>query len=382
MRIKLVSLAAQISACLDEIDRMPEASEMRSQLQSLRSEAPDFVSRDAFINKFQALITPDTSSRRQKHARALLDKFSEFFLANLPDAKSWISSVLNNNTSAVKKGLKKSNTTALYRDHINVGTTWSALHAAAFQGHLESAKLLVDHGLDIEATDSVYLGTPLLWAAYGGQYEMCKYLLECGAQLQVANVEGKTPLDLVPPSVGYGSASEWKELLSSSRRSSGKRARQSASISGQESLEGNFKDTPASPPAKRSRPSRRSAAAAATAIKTSPEELLGSGEEEENVDVEGKTPTTAVTSEGGNNHAESMLKSVGIISNDTLVKQVLDNKTFTHHAMHVGLNVKNLNIRVLLNVAASNSASSSKERPPQVVVNHNNKTVPMGNNPV
>lgn len=98
--------------------------------------------------------------------------------------------------------------------------------------------------------------------------------------------------------------------------------------------------------------------------------------------MEGKTPTTAVTSEGGNNHAESMLKSVGIISNDTLVKQVLDNKTFTHHAMHVGLNVKNLNIRVLLNVAASNSASSSKERPPQVVVNHNNKTVPMGNNPV
>lgn len=129
----------------------------------------------------------------------------------------------------MKKGLKKSNTTALYRDHINVGTTWSALHAAAFQGHLESAKLLVDHGLDIEATDSVYLGvclfsidlfshipparppslfdsiqTPLLWAAYGGQYEMCKYLLECGAQLQVANVEGKTPLDLVPPSVRYG----------------------------------------------------------------------------------------------------------------------------------------------------------------------------------
>jgi len=42
----------------------------------------------------------------------------------------------------------------------------TALHQAVFSSSLESVKLLVDSGADLNATDLVYQGTPLGWAQY------------------------------------------------------------------------------------------------------------------------------------------------------------------------------------------------------------------------
>lgn len=91
-------------------------------------------------------------------AKILFDAFTEKFISEQPPDKSWISSVINNDLAAVKKGLKKANTGAVYQDHISLGTTWSPLHAAAFQGHVKVAEALIEYGADIEAQDGVYQG--------------------------------------------------------------------------------------------------------------------------------------------------------------------------------------------------------------------------------
>jgi peptide-methionine (S)-S-oxide reductase len=42
----------------------------------------------------------------------------------------------------------------------------SPLHQAVFSGSLESVKILVDAGADLNAKDRIYDGTPLGWAIY------------------------------------------------------------------------------------------------------------------------------------------------------------------------------------------------------------------------
>jgi hypothetical protein len=128
-----------------------------------------------FLGSLLHFYPEDSASHSS--AKILFDAFSSTFLAHVPSDKSWISAVVNNNLPAVKKGLKKTNTSAVYQDHIGVGTTWTPLHAASFQGHAKVGEMLVEYGADIEAKDGVYLGTPLLWAAYAGQFEMVSIYL-------------------------------------------------------------------------------------------------------------------------------------------------------------------------------------------------------------
>ncbi|PWU03534.1 MAG: hypothetical protein C5B52_03185 [Bacteroidetes bacterium] len=47
----------------------------------------------------------------------------------------------------------------------------SPLHQAVYSGSLESVKLLVDAGADLNATDKIYDGTPWGWAEYMGREE-------------------------------------------------------------------------------------------------------------------------------------------------------------------------------------------------------------------
>jgi hypothetical protein len=121
-----------------------------------------------------------------------------------------------------------------------------------------------------------------------------------GAKIEVVNIEGKSPIDLVPESLV---SSEWTELLTAGRKRD-KRVRKEKTI-----------ESPVeAPPAKRIRISRRSS--------VNPDDGL-----EEIIDVSALSPTASTPEEGG------LLKSVGIISNDALIKEILDNKTFTHHSM-------------------------------------------------
>jgi ankyrin repeat protein len=62
---------------------------------------------------------------------------------------------------------------------VNAGTQASALHRAAFAGHLDMVKLLVSAGADIHSRDLHFAGTPMQWALTGGASEVADYLSTC-----------------------------------------------------------------------------------------------------------------------------------------------------------------------------------------------------------
>ena len=66
---------------------------------------------------------------------------------------------------------------------------------AAREGDLESAKLLLDAGADINQTTE-YGWTPLLTATNNRHYKLGKYLIEHGADVNKANKGSWTPLYL------------------------------------------------------------------------------------------------------------------------------------------------------------------------------------------
>ncbi|OHT12473.1 hypothetical protein TRFO_17616 [Tritrichomonas foetus] len=66
------------------------------------------------------------------------------------------------------------------------------LHVAAKNGFADVAKLLIDNGADVNATDN-QKQTPLHSAAEDGQDEMCELLLENGAELKVLDIARRSP---------------------------------------------------------------------------------------------------------------------------------------------------------------------------------------------
>jgi uncharacterized protein len=71
----------------------------------------------------------------------------------------------------------------------------TALIFAAREGDLQSAKILLDAGADVNQT-SEYGWTPLLTATNNRHYQLAKYLIERGANPNIANKGGWTPLYL------------------------------------------------------------------------------------------------------------------------------------------------------------------------------------------
>jgi ankyrin repeat protein len=51
------------------------------------------------------------------------------------------------------------------------------LHQAALNGHLETVKLLVEHGERTDTKDILFGGTPAEWANHGGRKDVEQYLL-------------------------------------------------------------------------------------------------------------------------------------------------------------------------------------------------------------
>ncbi len=72
----------------------------------------------------------------------------------------------------------------------------SALHQAVLKNNVEIVRLLLESGADLEirARDE-FKGTPLIWAAYWGLFDMAKLLLEEGADVNIPDSYGSTPLD-------------------------------------------------------------------------------------------------------------------------------------------------------------------------------------------
>jgi len=68
------------------------------------------------------------------------------------------------------------------------------LHDMAQKGNIPKAKLLLDHGANIDAIEEEYQSSPLGMAARWGHVDMVKFLLEHGADLNKSGAAWATPL--------------------------------------------------------------------------------------------------------------------------------------------------------------------------------------------
>lgn len=68
------------------------------------------------------------------------------------------------------------------------------LHWAAERGHEKTAKLLLEKGASPEAKGGAYGESPLHSAAWGGHFEAARALLDNGASVNVKTWHGETPL--------------------------------------------------------------------------------------------------------------------------------------------------------------------------------------------
>ncbi|HEX9986376.1 MAG TPA: ankyrin repeat domain-containing protein [Thermoanaerobaculia bacterium] len=72
---------------------------------------------------------------------------------------------------------------------------WTPLHLAAFSGNVETAKLLLDRGAAVNVrAKSKFRNTPLQAAMLTAQYDTTKLLLEHGADALVRQAEGFAPV--------------------------------------------------------------------------------------------------------------------------------------------------------------------------------------------
>ena len=69
-------------------------------------------------------------------------------------------------------------------------------HKAGYQGHPEIARLLTQHGLEIDAQGPYNGYTALHDAVWHGQTETVKTFLEAGASTDLRGHDGRTPLDM------------------------------------------------------------------------------------------------------------------------------------------------------------------------------------------
>jgi ankyrin repeat protein len=79
-------------------------------------------------------------------------------------------------------------------EQIGVQGGFTALHYAARQGHIESARMLLDHGADIDQLSGGDQSSPLLVSVINGNYDLAKMLVERGADVNLVSDDGVGPL--------------------------------------------------------------------------------------------------------------------------------------------------------------------------------------------
>ena len=79
---------------------------------------------------------------------------------------------------------------------VDSGMKATALHAAAYAGRTEPARLLIQHGIDIDAQDPYNGYTALHDAIWQNNVETARVIVDAGADLTLRNHEGQTPLEM------------------------------------------------------------------------------------------------------------------------------------------------------------------------------------------
>ena len=71
---------------------------------------------------------------------------------------------------------------------------FTALHYAAREGHIQSARVLVEGGADVNQVTGGDQSSPMLVAVINGNYDLARMLLEHGADPNIASDDGAAPL--------------------------------------------------------------------------------------------------------------------------------------------------------------------------------------------
>lgn len=74
---------------------------------------------------------------------------------------------------------------------VNTMTGRTPLHEAALHGHMEMAKLLIEHGADTTIRDPSFHAPPIGWAEYNGKDEMVGFLKACPLDIFAATAFGQ-----------------------------------------------------------------------------------------------------------------------------------------------------------------------------------------------
>jgi ankyrin repeat protein len=78
---------------------------------------------------------------------------------------------------------------------VDPGMKATALHAAAYAGRTEAARLLIAHGIDIDKQGPVNGYTALHDAIWQNNVDTARVILEGGPNLELKSHDGQTPLD-------------------------------------------------------------------------------------------------------------------------------------------------------------------------------------------
>ena len=103
---------------------------------------------------------------------------------------------------AAEQGDLKTVRSLVQKSDVNLaqGDGMTALHWAAYQGNLEMTRVLIQAGANLNAANRLKALTPLLIAAQAGDAAMLDLLLKSGADANLANALGTTPLMLAAAS--------------------------------------------------------------------------------------------------------------------------------------------------------------------------------------
>lgn len=71
---------------------------------------------------------------------------------------------------------------------------WSPLMEAAYAGHVEAARLLIEHGADVNRRDADCFPVVNI-AAYPGNWAMVRLLVEHGADPTIIDATGRSPIE-------------------------------------------------------------------------------------------------------------------------------------------------------------------------------------------